>query len=340
MELSAELKEVALEAQALAGDVTVNGHVNGDGEMDTEEVGGAPDPLPSGSTLPALTETLSSINPTTLPDTIPNSTAASIIADPTSTTPTTWQAHNLDIDLISLKLSKHKYLTPSDFLADIAKIEENAEKLMDPDRITKIGEMGAHARMHVLNFDPAWEPRFEAYAERVRARKAKRAEEREKKAAALSGEDAVVVDGEEGQQEREGSLKRAREEDGAEGEERGDKRQKEDIVMDEPTPATIEPIPEIGDIATVPPPRPTYPPFILPTSSLSTLQSTLTHATSSFNIEQLEQLRASCFDTIWKHRAEWDRTGCLVEVGRVVDGFVGEVADLNENHEEEGDYGV
>jgi len=132
-------------------------------------------------------------------------------------------------------------------------------------------------------------------------------------------------------------LKRAREEDGAEGEERGDKRQKEDIVMDEPTPATIEPIPEI---ATVPPPRPTYPPFILPASSLSTLKSTLTHATSSFNIEQLEQLRANCFDTIWKYRAEWDRTGCLVEVGKVVDAFVGEVADLNANDEEEGDYGV
>jgi len=340
MELSAELKEVALEAQALAGETTVNGHANGDGEIQAEDPAGGVDPVASGSTLPALTETLSSINPTILPNTIPNSTATSIIADP----PTTWQAHNLDIDLISLKLSKHKYLTPSDFLADIAKIEENAEKLMDPDRITKIGEMGAHARMHVLNFDPAWEPRFEAYAERVRGRKAKRAEEREKKAAALAsgdvvveGGDATVVEGGERQQETESRLKRARDEDGVEGEERGDKRQKEDIVMDEPTPATIEPIP--SEELTVPPPRPTYPPFILPQSSLSTLQSTLTHATSSFNIEQLEQLRATCFDTIWKYRAEWDRTGCLVEVRKVVDAFVGEVADLN-REDEEGDYGV
>jgi hypothetical protein len=334
MELSAELREVALEAQALAGETTVNGHANGDGEIQVEETAGGAEAVASGSTLPALTETLSSINPTTLPQTIPNSTATSIIADP----PTTWQAHNLDIDLISLKLSKHKYLTPSDFLADIAKIEENAEKLMDPDRITKIGEMGAHARMHVLNFDPAWEPRFEAYAERVRGRKAKRAEERERKAAALAGGDPTVVEGGEGQQETEGSLKRARDEEGVEGEERGDKRQKEDIVMDEPTPATIEPIPT--DEPTVPPPRTTYPPFILPQSSLSSLQSTLTHATSSFNVEQLEQLRATCFDTIWKYRAEWDRTSCLIDVGKVVDAFVGEVADLNENGEEEGDYGV
>jgi len=335
MELSAELREVALEAQALAGETTVNGHANGDGEIQVEEAVGVANPVASGSTLPALTETLSSVDPISLHDststTHPTPTA---VANAT----TTWQAHNLDIDLISLKLSKHKYLTPSDFLADIAKIEENAEKLMDPDRITKIGEMGAHARMHVLNFDPAWEPRFEAYAERVRGRKAKRAEERERKAAALAGVEGgdAVVEGGEGVQETEGSLKRAREDgDGVEGEERGDKRQKEDIVMDEPVPA-VETISE----PTVPPPRPTYPPFILPPSSLSHLKSTLTHATSSFNIEQLEQLRASCFDTIWKYRAEWDRTGCLVEVGKVVDAFVGEVADLNENPEEEGDYGV
>jgi len=337
MELSAELREVALEAQALAGETTVNGHANGDSEIQVEPLTGGADPVASGSTLPALTETLSSVDPISLHDSTSTTHPTPIAV--ANTTPT-WQAHNLDIDLISLKLSKHKYLTPSDFLADIAKIEENAEKLMDPDRITKIGEMGAHARMHVLNFDPAWEPRFEAYAERVRGRKAKRAEERERKAAALAGRDVAeggdaVVEGGEGQQEGEGSLKRARDEDGIEGEERGDKRQKEDIVMDEPT-QPIEPIPEEP---TVPPPRPTYPPFTLPQSSLSNLKSTLTHATSSFNIEQLEQLRASCFDTIWKYRAEWDRTGCLVEVGKVVDAFVGEVADLDGN-DEEGDYGV
>jgi len=336
MELSAELREVALEAQALDGETTVNGHANGDSEIQVEENAGVANPVASGSTLPALTETLSSVDPISLHDSTSTTTIPTAVANPTPT----WQAHNLDIDLISLKLSKHKYLTPSDFLADIAKIEENAEKLMDPDRITKIGEMGAHARMHVLNFDPAWEPRFEAYAERVRGRKAKRAEERERKAAALAGVEGgdTVGEGGEGVQETEGSLKRAREDgDGVEGEERFDKRQKEDIVMDEPT-QPIEPIPT--EEPTVPPPRPTYPPFILPQSSLSNLKSTLTHATSSFNIEQLEQLRASCFDTIWKYRAEWDRTGCLVEVGKVVDAFVGEVGELNENGEEEGDYGV
>lgn len=344
MELSAELREVALEAEALAGEVAVNGHSESqtNGDVHVDEVVASVDPVASGSTLPALTETLSSADPHSLPNTIPESTLtnndSTIIAATTPAAPTTWQAHNLDIDLISLKLSKHKYLTPSDFLADIAKIEENAEKLMDPDRITKIGEMGAHARMHVLNFDPAWEPRFEAYAARVKERKAKRAE---KRAAAApvgpAGSDTAVV-----QQDGEGSLKRARE-DGDEEDERGDKRQKEDIVMEEPTPAapltTTEttPTPISAEVPTIPPPRPSYPAFILPPTQLSNLKSTLTHATSSFNIEQLEQLRASCFDTIWKYRADWDRTSCLAELGRVVDGFVGEVEELKDDGE---DYGV
>ena len=125
MELSAELREVALEAQALAGETTVNGHANGDSEIQVEPLTGGADPVASGSTLPALTETLSSVDPISLHD--PTSTThptPTAVANAT----TTWQAHNLDIDLISLKLSKHKYLTPSDFLADIAKIEENAEK--------------------------------------------------------------------------------------------------------------------------------------------------------------------------------------------------------------------
>jgi hypothetical protein len=347
MELSAELREVALEAQALAGELTVNGHTNGEAHLE-EIAGSIADPIPSGSTLPALTETLSSTNPhplptnldqTTLPapaeteSTLPTTAPAAAPA----AAPTTWQAHNLDIDLISLKLSKHKYLTPSDFLADIAKIEENAEKLMDPDRITKIGEMGAHARMHVLNFDPAWEPRFEAYAARVRERKAKRAEKKAADATAATTGGAATGEVMQGEGQEVESLKRPRE-DGDDEEERGDKRHKEDIVMEEPTPATttVETIPQPTE-PTIPPPRPTYPPFILPPTTLSNLKSTLTHATSSFNIEQLEQLRANCFDTIWKYRAEWDRTGCLAELGKVVDGFVGEVEELKEGDE---DYGV
>ncbi|WFD44071.1 TAT-binding protein-like protein 7, AAA ATPase [Malassezia psittaci] len=34
----------------------------------------------------------------------------------------------------------------------------------------------------------------------------------------------------------------------------------------------------------------------------------LTHATDGFNVEQLQQFRAACFDTIFLHRTQWDRT--------------------------------
>lgn len=301
-----------------------------------------------------------------------------------STVPAVWQAHNLDIDIVSLKLSKHKYLTPSDFLADIAKIEENADKLGDPDRITRIGEMGAHARMHVMNFDPAWEPRFEAYAERVRDRKVKRQKEKEERKRLEAGEvvpqleetngqgggDGVVVptEGAVGADTGlgVGGVKRSRED----GEDRDDerKRLREDIEMDgsslaAPAPIPI-PVPTAPDItitpataanpagsdptnettsidlsstmiersveqATVPPPRVIYPPFVLPSDSLLNLQTRLVHGTSRFTIEELEQLRAACFDKIWRHRADWDRTACVKGVQGVVDDFIIEVDEAN-----------
>jgi hypothetical protein len=265
------------------------------------------------------------------------------IAPNSAPAPATWQANNLDIDIISLKLSRHKYLTPSDFLADIAKIEENANKLGDPDRITKIGEMGAHARMHVLQFDPAWEPRFEAYAERVRERKAKKQEKKRLEEAGgevqvgEAGTEAIVIEAEP-EASTENSLKRPRESVGANGDERGEKRPREDVVMEDVSQLIeIPAVPEFPPSASenpVPPPRPTYPPFVVDASALSSLSTTLTHATASFSVEQLEQLRAACFDKVWRHRADWDRTECMREVRKVVDGLVDEVREMQEEEEE------
>jgi hypothetical protein len=258
-------------------------------------------------------------------------------------TPATWQANNLDIDIISLKLSRHKYLTPSDFLADIAKIEENANKLGDPDRITKIGEMGAHARMHVLQFDPAWEPRFEAYAERARERKAKKQEKKRLEEAGgdvqagKAGTESILVDADP-EASTENSLKRPRESMGANGDERGEKRPREDVVMEDVSlPSEVLAVSELPPSApetSVPPPRPTYPPFVVDANALSSLSTTLTHATASFSVEQLEQLRAACFDKVWRHRADWDRTECMREVRKVVDGLVDEVREMQEEEDE------
>lgn len=95
------------------------------------------------------------------------STSTSAALVPTST----WQAHNVDIDIIQRRLIRHKYYTPEDFLADIRKIEENAIKVGDPERQAKVVEMGANARLHISGFDPKWTPEFERYAERMRAKR-------------------------------------------------------------------------------------------------------------------------------------------------------------------------
>ena len=403
MELSAVLQAQQAEAaqiaeQALAnGDDTItgdpttdiqmlNGNGHGDGShispytestlpippmsQDAPPVSGHADATANGTAIDPATNEATDLT---------GSATAAQASTSTSTSKPVWQAHDLDIDIVSLKLSKHKYLTPSDFLADISKIEANADKLGDPDRITRIGEMGAHARMHVMNFDPAWEPRFEAYAQRVRGRKAKRQEEKEERkrlegasqmegangstgadaaaATATSGEEAGAIAG--------GSLKRSRE-DGAveDGEsEREDKRMREDVEMDGssvPVPtitlqttseaapsnppaagatAAVQPITlettgetslpkpesEREQEATVPSPRVVHPPFILPTELLGNLRYALNHATGGFTIEQLEQLRAACFDKIWRHRADWDRTTCVENIQRMVDDFTLEV---------------
>lgn len=406
MELSAVLQAQQAEAAQLAeqtlanGDTTITGDatagadiqmVNGDGgdgshiSPYTESALPIPPMSQDASQLsaaPPLSGDAATAADSTVVGSAPTGAAEATEAQTTDTaSKPVWQAHNLDIDIVSLKLSKHKYLTPSDFLADISKIEANADKLGDPDRIARIGEMGAHARMHVMNFDQAWEPRFEAYAQRVRGRKAKRQEEKEERkrlegagqvetsdamgvakdtaAAVTSGEEANAIAG--------GSLKRSREDGaGEDGElEREDKRMREDVEMDgsslplplptitvsttsESAPsvppavaATVPPIslettgeaplpepqlqPQQDQEATVPSPRVVHPPFILPTDLLGNLQNALSHATAGFSIEQLEQLRAACFDKIWRHRADWDRTTCVGDIQRLVDDFTLEV---------------
>lgn len=263
----------------------------------------------------------------------------------TSKPASVWQAHNLDIDIVSLKLSKHKYLTPSDFLADIAKIEENADKLGDPDRITRIGEMGAHARMHVMGFDSAWEPRFEAYAQRVKERKAKRQQEKEdkKRAEAVPSEDATVLPNGDGNPEN-ASLKRPLEDAEERGREDKRMREGEDIDMaDSSLPATVSETvttiapkeqPDQHPTITVPPPQTVYPSFILPSEPLANLQDSLVNATAAFTVEQLEQLRATCFDKIWRHRADWDRTNCVKEVQLAVESLAVEVDELGRYDED------
>lgn len=50
------------------------------------------------------------------------------------------------------------------------------------------------------------------------------------------------------------------------------------------------------------------PVFFFPEADLVSLESVIASKTSSFNVEQLEQLRATLSDAIWKRRADWDRS--------------------------------
>ncbi|WVR03216.1 hypothetical protein IAU60_000207 [Kwoniella sp. DSM 27419] len=279
-----------------------------------------------------------------------------------------WHAHSVDIDTLQTKLLKHKYYTPADFLADIAKIEENAARAADPDQLARITEMASGARYHVQGFDQKWIPEFERYKERMLAKKA---EKHRRKGTAVEDDqpqtdnvtsapavqgDAITAPatGQEGAvQETDGSsLKRVREDGETEQAQGREKRSREDdmevdvvaaamtaaeeatdegdVKASGPSDAVAAPAVEPADIPEVPPPMPAHPPFDLPASEVDHLASELTLLTSTLNIDQLEQLRASLFDIIWRGRGDWDRTEVirhmrerLVQWGQEVEKYKG-----------------
>lgn len=68
-----------------------------------------------------------------------------------------------------------------------------------------------------------------------------------------------------------------------------------------------------------------HPAFNCPASLLAQLERKLLASSSTFSIDQLLQLRAACFDQVWRHRADWDRleligtlTGLIDEVSEAV----------------------
>lgn len=302
-------------------------------------------------------------------------TATTAPAEPAA--PTTWQAHDIDLDTIQRKLTRHKYYTPNEVLADIALIEENAKHTTDPDRQLKISEMAAHAHMHVQSFDPKWTPEFEHYAQRMRARKAERAKAKAASRAATrpgsvaSGTPTVApVDGADGVTDAATNGKRDREEDD-ENAERA-KRPRDGNSMDvDPAPITLngtpaapatadgpqleptqlatqegstqrtsppatqqtEPLPESAPAPAeaappkTPTPEPVYPPLVVPEDDLEALSRALKHSTGQLNVEELEQLRASLLDRVWRARKEWDRTALLASMRDVVSKYVAEAAE-------------
>jgi len=60
---------------------------------------------------------------------------------------------------------------------------------------------------------------------------------------------------------------------------------------------------------------------------LSELHQQLAKITAPLNIEQLEQLRATCLESVWRHRMDWERDGVVRELMEQVKRFVEEVTD-------------
>lgn len=69
------------------------------------------------------------------------------------------------------------------------------------------------------------------------------------------------------------------------------------------------------------------PDFILSSSLLEGLATFLATGTDSLNIDQLEQLRAACFDVLWRGRKAWERDEMVRELKDLAREFVQEVDD-------------
>ncbi|OJT10605.1 hypothetical protein TRAPUB_12904 [Trametes pubescens] len=82
---------------------------------------------------------------------------------------------------------------------------------------------------------------------------------------------------------------------------------------------------EVAEVVMERSPTP-LPDFHLDEDLLLDLKAYLRDATSALNVEQLEQLRATCLGLVWRHRSDWDRTSLLHELRSTAREFVEEVS--------------
>ncbi|KDR71037.1 hypothetical protein GALMADRAFT_75355 [Galerina marginata CBS 339.88] len=87
-------------------------------------------------------------------------------------------------------------------------------------------------------------------------------------------------------------------------------------LVRDPTPMVIERTP-----------TPPLPDFHVSSSLLSDLRQVIKERTAGLTVEQLEQLRATCLGTVWRHRKEWNRDELVEELLKDVKEFVEEVED-------------
>lgn len=88
--------------------------------------------------------------------------------------------------------------------------------------------------------------------------------------------------------------------------------------------------PIVRAIATPPSANTPHPPLSFDETKQQALQKELLESTSTFTVEQLEQLRASLFSIIWNRRSEWEKNASLTELLNTVKEISKEVNAFNE----------
>lgn len=93
--------------------------------------------------------------------------------------------------------------------------------------------------------------------------------------------------------------------------------------------------PIVKAVATPPSANTPHPPLSYDESKLQALQKELLESTSTFTVEQLEQLRASLFSIIWNRRSEWEKNASLTELLKTVKEISEEVNAFNDEEREQ-----
>lgn len=95
-----------------------------------------------------------------------------------------------------------------------------------------------------------------------------------------------------------------------------------DMAVDVSKAFEAEPEPEPEPIPKV------IPEFVIDDSAVSRLERILVGETGSFNVDQLEQLRAACYDRIWSGRKEWDRRPLVEELCQMGEEMIQDASEM------------
>jgi len=102
----------------------------------------------------------------------------------------------------------------------------------------------------------------------------------------------------------------------------GASEEQQNVPHPESEPPAEPPAPEPMEVVRTPTPLPD---FHIDEYGMEQLKDYLRVSTAGLNIEELEQLRATCLAAVWRHRTEWDRTALVAELLSLAKEFVQEV---------------